>query len=103
MNERKNKEMRKEMSSKLVRKISHPDLIWTLSLWVHQAQPITYNITNTGLLLSVDMCERVCVIIPFVLNKLTVCQADGEFEKLRSYMFYNRFLYLIAKAGKVSN
>lgn len=32
-------ERKGEMSSKLVRKNSHPDLIWTVSLWAHQAQP----------------------------------------------------------------
>lgn len=76
-------ERKREMSGKLVRKINHPDLIWTVSLWADQAQPISYSITNTGLLACVDVCVDICVYdYLLVLDKLTVCSADVLAYKL---------------------
>lgn len=93
-------EKESEMSSKLVWKISHPDLIWTPSLWAHQAQPISYNITNTGLLACVDVC--VCVWLSLgagparcLLGWLSALQTDGESGKLEQSSASQRNLHKI--------
>ena len=88
------------MSSKLAAKISHPDLIWTASLWAPPGA--AYNITNTGLLVCVGVCVCVCVFVYVCVCVVTSrcwtaslsarltclpadCVADGEFEKTWSF------------------
>ena len=81
----------RETSSKLVGRVIHPDPTWTVSHRARRPQPISFKITNTGLLacgrvcvdIRVCVCVRLCVIIS-VLDKLTGCLADFLTWKLCS-------------------
>lgn len=99
-------ERKGEMSSKLVRKNSPPDLIWTASPWAHRAQPASkqtldywcvWTYVSTCVCLSDHLSAR---------NKLAVCQADflarrlcgkwrigGNFAFQRD-IFFTRIWYL---------
>lgn len=95
----KEREREREMSSKLAGKISHPDLIWTASLWAPPGA--AYRLQhNKHWIIGVRgcVCRHVCVCVCVVISRcwtaslsagLTClpadCVADGVFEKTLSF------------------